>query len=333
MAIYRLGSVGEEVRRIQERLAALGLYAGLVDGKFGGGTDAAVRRFQQANRLDVDGEVGEHTWAALFDEEALPTPSLQERPLAYRCLALTGAFETGAPIPDCFAGVSGDFDGQGISLGVCQWNLGQGSLQPLLAAMLADHPRDVKAIFREHADELAAMLRAPRDEQLAFARSIQHPVKHFVHEPWRGMFRALGRTAAFQEVQLDHATALFQAAAKLCQELGLGSERAFALLFDVVVQNGSISPLVKARIRAAYAGLPRDLAADALEVARMRIVANLRADASNPRWIEDVRARKLCCANGTGVVHGIPYDLEAQFAIRLAPAALPRGRKAAGKRS
>jgi hypothetical protein len=49
----------------------------------------------------------------------------------------------------------------------------------------------------------------------------------------------------------------------------------------------------------------------------MRIVANRRAEASNPRWVEDVRARKICCANGGGRVHGIPYDLEKQFGIRL----------------
>jgi len=46
-------------------------------------------------------------------------------------------------------------------------------------------------------------------------------------------------------------------------------------------------------------------------------VANRRAEAANPAWIEDVRTRKLCIANGSGVVHGIPYDLEGQFGIGL----------------
>jgi peptidoglycan hydrolase-like protein with peptidoglycan-binding domain len=42
MATFKLGSKGEEVRRIQEKLKALGIYKGPVDGDFGGGTEAAV---------------------------------------------------------------------------------------------------------------------------------------------------------------------------------------------------------------------------------------------------------------------------------------------------
>ena len=44
-------------------------------------------------------------------------------------LQITGSFESSG---DPFGGVSGDFDHQGISLGVLQWNIGQGSLQPLV---------------------------------------------------------------------------------------------------------------------------------------------------------------------------------------------------------
>src|SRR5262245_15753274 len=44
---------------------------------------------------------------------------------------VTGTFENSG---DPYEGVSGDFDGQGISCGVLQWNIGQGSLQPLVRA-------------------------------------------------------------------------------------------------------------------------------------------------------------------------------------------------------
>lgn len=331
MTTYRLGSRGEEVRTVQERLRALELYLGPVDGVFGGGTAAAVRRFQASRRLEVDGAVGPATWQALVGDPPASEP-LSARPIAYRCLALTGAFETGAGIPDCFAGISGDFDGQGISLGVCQWNFGQGSVQPLLQEMLDGHAAEARAIFGDDLPVLAAALASPHADQMAFARSLQHPVRHFVYEPWRGMFRALGRTRAFQDIQVAHASRLFQAAGRLAAELGVGSERAVALLFDIVVQNGSISALVKARIQADVAALPATLAGDALEVEKLRIIANRRAEASNPIWVEDVRARKLCCANGGGAVHGIAYDLEEQFGIGLRPAAA-RGRARAAARA
>ena len=54
------------------------------------------------------------------------------------------------------------------------------------------------------------------------------------------------------------------------------------------------------------------------QVARMRIIANRRAAAARPEFVNDVRVRKLTIAEGQGTVHGIPYDLEEQFGLRLA---------------
>lgn len=316
MAEYKIGSKGAEVARIQERLGELKLYLGPIDGIFGGGTDAAVRGFQKKKRLEIDGVVGPITWKRLFEEEIIE-PSILGESLEYRSLAITGSFETGKGVPDCFAGLSGDFDGQGISFGVLQWNFGQDSLQPLLGEMIKRHPAVVKLIFQASHDVLVKALKSEKQELMAFARSIQHPVKHYVFEPWRGMFKSLGRTPESQELQVKYADRLHRAAAKLCEEYGLWSERGLALMFDIKVQNGSISNLVKARILSEIGALPKDLSKEDLEVEKMRIIANRRAEASNPRWIEDVRARKLCCANGGGLVHGINFDLAGQFGIRL----------------
>ena len=57
-----------------------------------------------------------------------------------------------------------------------------------------------------------------------------------------------------------------------------------------------------------------------LELEKMRIVANRRAEASNSRWIEDVRSRKLCIANGSGTVHGVTYDIGEQYGLWLVKA-------------
>jgi len=316
MAVYKLGSKGDEVRKIQERLKALGFYKGPIDGEFGGGSEAAVKAFQNNKKLTVDGVVGPITWKALFEEE-IPEPSIGARPLDYKCLALTGSFETGKGIPDCFAGLSGDFDGQGMSFGVLQWNFGQGSLQPLLQEMIEQHPGLTRDIFREKYEVLKEALNSDKQELMAFVRSIQHPVSHFIHEPWRGMFKSLGRTEEYQNIQMKSANALYQQALQYCSTYGLWSERAAALMFDIKVQNGSISNLVKAQILSEFASSPQDLIEEDAEVQKMNVVANRRAEAANPRWIEDVRSRKLCCANGKGFVHGIQYDLEEQFGVRL----------------
>ena len=65
--------------------------------------------------------------------------------------------------------------------------------------------------------------------------------------------------------------------------------------------------------------LPTNLERRALEERKLIIVANRRAQASNPRWIEDVRKRKLAIAQGEGHVHGNFYHLADQFGIRLEP--------------
>ncbi|MGE0384489.1 MAG: peptidoglycan-binding protein [Gammaproteobacteria bacterium] len=319
MAIYRLGSSGAQVQAIQRRLAQLGWYTGALDGRFGGGTLAAVVAFQKDRRLDADGIVGPITWKALFKRRP-PAPEFSAQDLGRRCLALSGAFETGEPPPQCFAGLSGDFDGQGLSFGVLQWNVGQRSLQPLMARMLARHRAVVQGIFHDYTAVLQAALAAPQDEQMQFVRRIQHPVKHTVNEPWRGLLRALGRTPEFQVIQAEAAARLLQAARRDCGAYGVRSQRALALMFDIRVQNGSIGAVTRAQILADFGAGRDDPDPAQAEVRRLRIIANRRAEAANPRWVEDVRARKLCIAEGEGTVHGIAYDLRAQFGIGLEPA-------------
>ena len=319
MATYRRGASGPEVERIQNRLRELGRYAGPIDGDFGGGTESAVVAFQRGTGLSPDGSVGAETWAALFPSEAMPTPSLLSQSLDLRCLALTGSFETDTGFPDCFAGISGDFDGQGISFGVCQWNIGQDSLQPLLEEMDRTHRTVVDAIFHEFAPELRGVLAAPHDDQMAWARSIQNG-RQAVAEPWRGLFKTLGRSAEFQAIEAKFAGHLLDGARTLCAAYGVRSQRALALMFDIKVQNGSIGDIVRAQIQRDFAGLPSTGDPDAHEVARLRVIATRRAEVSNPRWVEDVRTRKLTIANGEGTVHGRHFTLAEQYGITLAAA-------------
>ncbi len=321
MPLYQLHSQGPEVLQLQTRLKELGLYAGPLDGDFGGGTDVAVKAFQRSKGLTVDGQVGTQTWGALFRGATIAEPAITQQPLEYRCLALTGSFETGTGPPDCFAGLSGDFDGQGMSFGVLQWNLGQGSLQPLLAEVDTTQPALTRRIFDTHYPEFQAMLAIDREDQLLWARSVQDLKAFQLVEPWRGMFKTLGRTQEFQDIELKYAQRLFDDANALCRTYGVSSERAVALMFDIKVQNGSINAVVQAQIERDFADLPPGVSGNDLEVARLRIIANRRAEAANPRWVEDVRQRKLMIAHGAGTVHGRQYDLAAQYGIRLKPAA------------
>jgi peptidoglycan hydrolase-like protein with peptidoglycan-binding domain len=67
------GSTGEAVRRLQRSLVIGDLLANTgIDGRFGPVTEQAVRSFQQAVGIDVDGIVGPQTWARLPEPPHLP---------------------------------------------------------------------------------------------------------------------------------------------------------------------------------------------------------------------------------------------------------------------
>ncbi|HWC32375.1 MAG TPA: peptidoglycan-binding protein, partial [Actinomycetota bacterium] len=68
MRAIRHGSRGDGVRDVQARLTALGLRIDPDEtGRFGEGTERAVREFQQRRGLVVDGIVGVGTWRELVD--------------------------------------------------------------------------------------------------------------------------------------------------------------------------------------------------------------------------------------------------------------------------
>jgi peptidoglycan hydrolase-like protein with peptidoglycan-binding domain len=310
--ILQRGSTGRTVESVQKQLRDLNLYRGALDGKYGGGTESAVKSFQIANRLPVNGGIDEPTWKLLFPSEVPQPEALTTAPLATRCLALTASFETTSFPPGCFCGIAGDFDGQGLSLGALQWNIGQGTLQPLIQRMLSEHPGVCRELFHDHLPTIEAALAGPLPSQLAFVRALQGR-RCEVLEPWRGMLQTLGETPEFQSVQAEAASDLSTRARRLCNDYGLRSTRALALMFDIVVQNGSISSAVRAAIRKDFASRPSD------ETTRMRIIAERRAAAARPKFQADVLARKMTIANGTGVVHGLSYNLERQFGLTLEP--------------
>lgn len=64
--MLRMGARGNITRWVQRKLNALGFDCGNVDGIFGVKTKAAVKAFQRAARLIVDGIVGPKTWSKLL---------------------------------------------------------------------------------------------------------------------------------------------------------------------------------------------------------------------------------------------------------------------------
>ncbi len=67
VGLVQMGDQGADVQALQVDLRDMGYYTGNLDGAFGPLTESAVRAFQQAAGLAVDGIVGPETKRALCD--------------------------------------------------------------------------------------------------------------------------------------------------------------------------------------------------------------------------------------------------------------------------
>jgi len=229
--------------------------------------------------------------------------------LMKRVLSLIASIETSMKAPLCFARVAGDFDGAGISFGIFQWNIGQNTLQPLLKQFFTRHESIAKNIFGLKFDEFKGLLAKSLAEQLDWAKKIQS--KNKLLPPYDSLFKNLGLTKEFQDIQIESAKFYFDRGVKMANEYGLKSEVGIALMVDIAVQNGSINSATKNLIlkEIEQKGFKDN------EKEKMRIIANRRAEAANPKWIEDVRKRKLMFVEGGGAIHGINYKLSEEYAI------------------
>jgi N-acetylmuramoyl-L-alanine amidase len=68
----KLGSTGDQVKKLQTWLKENNFYAGEIDGNFGNDTETAVKAFQKEVKLKEDGQVGDYTLLAMqqWDEYA-----------------------------------------------------------------------------------------------------------------------------------------------------------------------------------------------------------------------------------------------------------------------
>ena len=76
MATLNIGMSGNPVKALQRALAAHGFDPGLIDGEFGGATDAALRAFQRSEGMLADGIAGPRSLCALGLAESDELPSV-----------------------------------------------------------------------------------------------------------------------------------------------------------------------------------------------------------------------------------------------------------------
>ena len=286
-------ATGGLIEGLQRSLTAGGFDTNGIDGIYGRDTEKAVQAWQLARHVTSDGTVTEATWTGITGQ---PLPSLRER-----ALQVTAEFEgTG------FAKVCGNFDGAWLTWGIVGFTLYNGELKKLLLDIRAAHPGIFAAAFTTLEDDLVDILAAPKDEQLAWANDISRGhQKYDVRDDWKQCFKRLGEAVEVRAIQLAWTDAKYVARAqKDFAKFPLRSERAFALMFDVAVQNGGVTKEEEAQIQNWIAKHP-----GASEGELLKAIAHI--EAVNSRAFADVLSRKTALATGTGVVHGSKYLVDA----------------------
>ncbi len=351
--LLRFGSQGDAVSAVQTALIGEGFDFLEVDSGFGRDTLRAVMTFQtrEFGRGSADGVVGPNTATAL----GIMLPKLEGRaslslvpapaPVATdavpqdwqdSAIEITARFETTG---DPFEGVSGDFDGMGISCGALQWNIGQGSLQPMV---LAVGEEAVKAAMPQSGPDLWRACKAPIRDGLAIVRGFQSGTR--LTPRAKTELKALMGSPAMRAQQREKigviARRAFSLAGRWAQDSGSGAatKREFLWFFDLVTQNGGLEGLTPRTVADFIAlngtsraedvvcdflariggssGHVRDAHANA-ELWRNKadgdrlpllVASFLRSGTANPAFRHVVLNRKGTIAMGEGQVNGSRFD-------------------------
>lgn len=204
--------------------------------------------------------------------------------------------------------IAGDFDGQGLSLGYLQWCIGQGTLQPLLNRMDKQYNSEMKNIFKTNYSEVHDMIYYAPAKQLEWAKGINNLMNKII-EPWYSKFVSLSKNQNFIKIEHDAEVYSIKQAMIICDKYKLRTVRGFALAFDIVVQNGSISSEAAKIIDNALIKTP-----NMTEKKLLRVIANAVAD-SSPNNSGDIRSRKIAIVNGKGNVHGSMLYLDRDYGL------------------
>lgn len=161
--------------------------------------------------------------------------------LKQNTLGMVGFFETSNGYPECYGITASNWDGQGLSHGVLQYNFGTGSLQPLWNHMNNNYNQLCRDIFGTDYQEWADLINASLSVQQAFGDTWTDPNNtRLLTDPWKTYFMNLGTSQPSIDKQIEMSNSWHTNALKWFNAFGLYSRRGYALMFDISVQMGRL---------------------------------------------------------------------------------------------
>ncbi len=275
--------------------------------------------------------------SSLFESEGVGSLNMLS-PSELKAVRITSTFETGRV--GSFGGLTGNFDGQGVSFGLMNFAWKAGSLVALLKEFLRDHQAAFAEVFGSDGERFKDILLATKpdpknpklrvrdvDRQMEFARNVLNDAKNKIREPWRTYFRRLETNPEFQSIQVKAVRKAAERARYWCKYFGLKTERAFAFMFDLVSSHGgawlNAEKFKGRRLQRLHDMMEKKKAEigrpELTELEKLEVIANMIADVSSEKWSEKVRIRKLWFVKGNGRVHGRFWDLAKDFGVTDSP--------------
>jgi LAS superfamily LD-carboxypeptidase LdcB len=249
---------------------------------------------------------------ALDREEEAALAGSGLTPTEQKAVETTSLFETGKR--GGFYGLSGNFDGQGLSFGLVNWTIGTGSLQPLLRDFAKENPGRWVQVFGADASAFLQLIartgKQAEKDQHRFAIEQMNTLSvgkrgkrtWTVRQPWVGYFKRLSEDTAFRKIQVRYVRHLLASAADYCRRYRLTSELAFCFMFDTVSSHGKWWPKKKQRgllVEQARRTLAARFGEGRVPEGELLLaIADVLATTSAQRWADNVRRRKRWFVTG-----------------------------------
>ena len=240
------------------------------------------------------------------DEGRAPNNDERKNAAIEKAINISSSYEGRAG----FRNIAGNFDGQGLSLGYNQWNIGKGTLQPLLEKYFAQNPAAAQQLFGTDYQTMVGILNSSLSSQLDWAISINDASGKNILPDWANKFKALCDTPEFRKIQLDAGKEDVKEAIKVFKELTgyVKTERSFALIYDIQVNNGGLDKNDLMEIK-------KKIAPGTDEKEVQKFIAELVIRQCNPDWQADNRLRKYTIIEGQGTIHGEERDLAKEYGL------------------
>ncbi|OOV89144.1 hypothetical protein MF4836_34355, partial [Pseudomonas sp. MF4836] len=216
-------------------------------------------------------------------------------------LRVSGGYEGRSDLD--YHALADDFDGQGTSFGLIQWNFGQGTLGPVLLRMYQTDSNKFSNCFPDGTNYTRlrnAIVNRDRNTQLDWVRKLLQENRI----GWRKLFNSIGSIKKFQEIQIQEA-AKYHENVRRCIDFMRGvrpelmreiNALTYVALYDLCVQqNGLLKGNTTSRIEERTASEdPRD------QISFLRICVEERAGTASALWAADALSRRMGIVEGKG---------------------------------